>query len=172
MNIAYWKHNKSNQFDQISKISRIHLSQLMTSAHFRSVFLKNIPRQILGKVTKFHGNWISLQFISTKCLKPVRGHSKSTSALRRGEGRGYSKRIPKCRRGGESWKIVSAPIIFLKRRFLFWLFLFFDSLIGKWKLWHLEKLTVLLNIDRVFHIAFHLIPQNIWITTSKNTIWL
>ena len=35
----YWKHqhNKSNQFDQIFKI---HSSELMTSAHFRILFLK------------------------------------------------------------------------------------------------------------------------------------
>ena len=69
--------------------------------------------------------------VAPKVLVVVKKKKKSTYALRRGEGRGYSKRIPKRRRGGESWKIVSAPIIFLKRRFLFCLFLFFDSLIGK-----------------------------------------
>ena len=41
-------HNKSSQFDEILKIFKIHLSELMTSAHFRTIFLKkyfdkNVP---------------------------------------------------------------------------------------------------------------------------------
>ena len=51
--------------------------------------------------------------VALKVLVGVRGHSKSTFAVRRGEGRGYFKRVQKRTRGGESWKIVGAPIIIL-----------------------------------------------------------
>ena len=45
--------------------------------------------------------------------------------------------------------------------YLLYLFLFFTSLMEKGKLSHLERLTLLLNIDQLLYIAFDLITQYI-----------
>ena len=83
---------------------------------------------------------------------------------------------PKCMKmwkGRGVFKEHTHAYIFFKAAFshLYCAFLFFTSLMRKWKLQHLEKLTLLLNIHQVFYIAFQLIPQDIGIT-SRNAIWL
>ena len=87
-------------------------------------------------------------------------------------GRWYSKVYENVKRERGFQRAYTA-YIFFKEAFshLYCVFLFFTSLMRKWKLQHLEKLTLLLNIHQVFYIAFQLIPQDIGIT-SRNAIWL
>ena len=93
------------------------------------------------------------------------GHSKSTYAVME-EGRwGTPKTCENVQREGGGLPRVYVSPYFFKGVFphLNRLFLFFTSLMVNWKLWHLEKLLVILLLIWL--------PQDISISTSRNAMF-